>query len=256
MLLSDSKSRISHATSEAIALAACALLLVAVTDITPLDSAVRAILVPLGPRLSSPNLPLWTFIITTGFLTVGLLALMSGRTYRNCEARAEGWRQNGAFLILLVLIGPALGDSLHLAPSSAGFYGAAGWWISKRHHSGWAWGSLAMGLILGLALGLSGMATGSLRLSEFLWSGLAVLGLAHALYYYILRLPSSTRPVNDLSASRHRRDGSARLPGLPAMCLLLLVAAVARLPHDARPARHQWVAHLGIQNPVRLQPLR
>jgi hypothetical protein len=256
MFLSDSKSRISHATSEAMVLAACVLLLVAVTDFTPLDSAVRAMLVPLGRKLYSPNLALWTFIITTGFLTVGLLALMSGRTYRNCAVRAEGWRENGAFLILLVLIGPALGDWLHLAPSSAGFYGAAGWWISKRHHSGWAWASLAIGLILGLALGLSGMAAGSLRLSEILWSGLAVLVLAHALYYHILRLPLSTRPVNDRSALRYRPDASARLPGLPAMCLLLVVAAVARLPHDARPARHQWVAHLDSQNPVRLQPLR
>src|ERR1700735_1551479 len=137
MLLSDSKSRISCATSEAMALAASAMLLIAVSGITPLDSAVRILLAPLAPKLFSPALPLWTFIITTGFLTVGLLALMSGRINPSCGARAEGWRENGIFLILLVLIGPALGDSLHLAPSSAGFYVAAGWWIGKRYHSVW-----------------------------------------------------------------------------------------------------------------------
>jgi hypothetical protein len=248
MLLSDSKSRISCATSEAMALAASAMLLIAVTGITPLDSAVRMLLAPLAPKLFSPALPLWTFIITTGFLTVGLLALMCGRTNPSCAARAEGWRENGVFLILLVLIGPALGDSLHLAPSSAGFYIAAGWWIGKRYHSAWAWASLAGGLILGVTLGFSGMATGSLSLSEVLWSGLAVLGLAHALYYYVLRLP--------LSARRQRRGSSARLPGLPAMCLLLVVAAVARLPHDAPQARHQWVAHVDDQIPVHLLRLR
>jgi len=247
MLLSDYKSQISHATTEAMAMAACAVLLVSLTDMTSLDSAVRTMLAPLGPKLFSPTLPLWTFIITTGFLTVGLLALMSGRTHRACGPRAEYWRENGVFLILLVLIGPALADSLRLAPSSAGFYAAAGWWIGKRHHPGWAWASLASGLILGLALGLSAMATGTVRLSEILWSGLAVLALAHALYYYVLRLPLS---------AHGRPDASARLPGLPAMCLLLVVAAVARLPHDARLARDHWVAHLYAQNPARLESVR
>jgi hypothetical protein len=254
MLLSDSKSRLRNAASEAAALAACAMLLFAVNVITPLDGAVRTMLAPLASRLFSPTLPLWTFAITTGFLTVGLLALMSGRTRSTCAARAECWRENGVFLILLVLIGPALGDSLGLAPSSAGFYGAAGWWIGRRHHPGWAVMSLAGGLILGTALGLSGMATGSLRLSEILWSGLAVLGLAHALYYYVLRLPLSAKPVtNDLSALRNYPDASARLPGLPAMCLLLVVAALARLPHDTRPTRYHWVAQMDDPASLRLQ---
>ena len=248
MPLSDSKSGIGAATSEALALAVSALLLVAVTVITPLDGAVRTMLAPLGPKLFSPMLPLWTLSITTGFLTVGLLALMSGRAYRSCGIRAEFWRGTGVFLILLVLIGPALSDSLGLAPSTAGFYGVAGWWIGKRDHPGWAAMSLAVGLMLGLALGLSGMATGHLRLSEILWSGLTVLGLAHALYYYVLRLPLRAR-LGD------HPDMSARLPGLPAMCLLLVVAAVARLPHDTRWARHHWVAHLDAQKALR-QPLR
>jgi hypothetical protein len=248
MLLSDWKSRIGDATSEALALAAFALLLMAVTAITPLDSAVQMLLAPLGPKLSSPSLPLWTFAITTGFLTVGLLALMSGRAHRKCRVRAEFWRGTGVFLILLVLIGPALGDSLGLAPSTAGFYGAAGWWIGKRNHPGWAAMSLAIGLILGLAMGLSGMAAGSLRLSEILWSGLAILALAHALYYYVLRLPFNAR-------LRHHPDMPTRLPGLPAMCLLLVVAAVARLPHESRLSRHHWVAHLDAQEALQ-QPLR
>jgi hypothetical protein len=234
MLLSRSKSRSRAATAEAIALAAGALLLVAVSGLTRLDSSFRAMVAPLGPKLFSPTLPLWTFTITTGFLTVGLLALMSGRTQPTCRARGECWRGNGIFLILLVLIGPALADSLGLAPTTAGFYGAAGWWIGRRQHPGWALASLAGGLTLGLILGLSGMADGSLRLSQVLWSGLAVFGLAHALYYYVLRLPLSARAANPM----------ARLPGLPAMCLLLVVAALVRLPHDIRLASHHWVAHL------------
>jgi membrane-associated PAP2 superfamily phosphatase len=246
MLLSGSKSRIGSARFEAIVLAACAVLLVAVTVITPLDSDVRTMLAPLVTKLFSPTLLLWNFTITTGFLTVGLLAIMSGRTQRGCAARAQCWRENGMFLILLVLIGPALGDSLGLAPGAGGFYAAAGWWIGKRHHPGWAAVSLAAGLILGLALGLSEIATGSLRLSEILWSGLAVLGVAHVLYYYVLRLPHPW-------TLRNQPDASARLPGLPAMCLLLVVAAAARLPHDARAARLQWTAHLDHPGSVHLR---
>ena len=254
MLLSGSKSHRGSATFEAMMLAAGAVMLVVVADLTPLDSAVRALLTPLEARLFSPTRTLWTFSITTGFLTVGMLAILSGRTQRRYGARAECWRENGIFLILLLLIGPALGDLLGLAPSAVGFYAAAGWWIGRRHHPGWAVVSLASGLILGLALGLSGLATGSLRLSEFLWSGLAVLGLAHALNYYYVRLPSSARPMeHDPWALRNQREASARLRGLPAMCLLLVVAAVARLPHDARWARQHWVAHGQEQGLVRLQ---
>ena len=255
MLSSGWKSHIGGATSEVLALAICTVLLRVATAITPLDDAVRTALVPLGSRLFSPTLPVWTFAITTGFLTVGLLALMFGRTYRRCGAQAERWRENGIFLMLLVLIGPALGDTLGLAPCAAGFYGAAGWWIGKRQHPGWAAASLASGPILGLVLGLAAMANGSVRLSEILWSGLAILGLAHALYYYILRLPLNARPVtNELWPLRNHPDASPRLPGLPAMCLLLAVAAVARLPHDMRLAHHHWVAHTGNQGSVLLQP--
>jgi hypothetical protein len=231
---SDSKSRIGNAASGAIALAAGALLLVVVTAITPLDSTVRTLLAPLGPKLHAPILSLWTFTITTGLLTVGLLALMSGRTHRTCAVRAACWRANGVFLILLVLLGSALADSLGLVPASAGFYGAAGWWLGRRHHPRLALASLAGGLALGLGLGLSGLASGSLVLSEILWSGLTVLGLAHVLYYYVLRLPLSTRPGTDLPA--------ARVPGLPAMCLLVVVAAIARLPHHTSASRPGVVA--------------
>jgi membrane-associated PAP2 superfamily phosphatase len=253
MLLSRSKSRIGAATAEGLALAAGALLLIAVSGLTPLDSSVRAMLSPLGSRLFSPALPSWTFAITTGLLTVGLLSLMSGRTHRTCRARAECWRGNGIFLILLVLLGPALADSLGLASSCAGFYAAAGWWIGRRRHPGWALASLAVGLALPLVLGLSGLASGGLRLSEILWSGLAILGLAHALYYYVLRLPLHAKPINEPSTLSNRLDVPARLPGLPAMCLLLVAAAVVRLPHDARLARLHWVAQLDHPGSVHLR---
>jgi hypothetical protein len=253
MLLSRSKSHIGAATAEAMALAAGALLLIAASSLTPLDGSVRTMLAPLGAKLFSPALPSWTFAITTGFLTVGLLALMAGRSHRTCRARAECWRGNGIFLILLVLLGPALADALGLAPSCAGFYAAAGWWIGRRRHPAWALASLAGGLALPLVLGLSGLASGSLRLSEILWSGLAILGLAHALYYHLLRLPLGAKPINEPSTLSTPLDVPARLPGLPAMCLLLVVAAAARLPHDARAARLQWTAHLDHPGSVHLR---
>jgi hypothetical protein len=235
-----------RASSEALALATLAALLICVTAITPVDNAVRSILEPMASNLFSPNLPVWTFTITTGFMTIGLLVLMFGRRHQEWGARAECWRANGIFLVLLVLIGPALADSLGLPPCATGFYGAAGWWIGKRDHAGWAALSLASGVVLGLSLGLQGIATGSHSLSDVLWSGLAILGLCHILYYYVLRLPDR------LLFPTHLEE-SARLPGLSAMCLLLVVVAVARLPHATGFAVPHWVAHIGEHSPVHLQ---
>ena len=61
-------------------------------------------------------------------------------------------------------------------------------WIWKRRRPGWARASLALELAVGFALGLGRMAAGAHFLSDVIWSALLSLGLAHVLYYHILRL--------------------------------------------------------------------
>ena len=48
---------------------------------------------------------------------------------------------------------------------------------------------MAGGLMAGLALGLGRMAAGGHFLSDVVWSAILALGIAHALYYHVLRIP-------------------------------------------------------------------
>jgi hypothetical protein len=50
--------------------------------------------------------------------------------------------------------------------------------------------SLAFGLVLGTLLGVGRMAAGAHFLSDAVWSALLAWGIAHALYYYALRVPA------------------------------------------------------------------
>jgi lipid A 4'-phosphatase len=158
--------------------------------------------------------------ITASLLISGLLWLLLG----HLRGR-ESWRVNGAFLILTVVIGPGLlinavfkdhwdrprprdvvqfGGTLSYTPAplrgeggasfpcghcSVGFLYASGWWLWRRRHPGWARVSLAFGLAIGFALGLGRMAAGGHFLSDVIWSALLAFGVAHVLYYYILRIP-------------------------------------------------------------------
>src|SRR5436305_2951837 len=159
--------------------------------------------------------------ITAALVLSSLAALAVG------IARGHGdWRRHGIFLLLSVVIGPGLlvntvfkdhwgrprprdivefGGPLHyrIAPlpggeggasfpcghCSVGFLFAAGWWMWRRRRPARAWGSLALGLIAGFALGLGRMAAGGHFLSDVIWSALLALGVAHVLYYYVLRVP-------------------------------------------------------------------
>ncbi len=153
--------------------------------------------------------------LTAALVLAGLAALAHG-----------GWRRYGVFLLLSVAIGPGLlvntvfkdhwqrprprdvvefGGPLHYRPAplpggeggasfpcghcSVGFLFAAGWWMWRRRRPGLAWGSLALGLAAGFALGLGRMAAGGHFLSDVIWSALLALGVAHVLYYYVLAVP-------------------------------------------------------------------
>ena len=66
------------------------------------------------------------------------------------------------------------------------------------------------------------MAAGEHFLSDVAWSALLALGLAHVLYYYILRIPQQDAAL------------SASLPSKRMMALLVILAVIARLPHGER----------------------
>jgi hypothetical protein len=138
----------------------------------------------------------------------------------------EAWRTYGIFLILSIVVGPGLivnagfkdhwdrprprdivefGGPLHYSPAplpgeggksfpcghcSVGFLLAAGWWVWKRRRPTWAYASLGLGVVVGLALGAGRMAGGGHFFSDVIWSALLAWGVAHALYYYVLRIPA------------------------------------------------------------------
>ncbi|HEY2291915.1 MAG TPA: phosphatase PAP2 family protein [Thermoanaerobaculia bacterium] len=156
--------------------------------------------------------------ITAVLVLSGLAALALGIARGHSD-----WRRHGIFLLLSVVVGPGLlvntifkdhwgrprprdvvefGGPSHYRPAplpggeggasfpcghcSVGFLFAAGWWMWRRRRPARAWGSLALGLLAGFALGLGRMAAGGHFLSDVIWSALLALGVAHVLYYYVL----------------------------------------------------------------------
>lgn len=207
--------------------------------------------------------------ITAVLVLSGLAALALG------IFRGHGdWRRHGIFLLLSVVIGPGLlvntlfkdhwgrprprdivefGGPLHYRTAplpggeggasfpcghcSVGFLFAAGWWMWRRRRPVRAWGSLALGIAAGFALGLGRMAAGGHFLSDVVWSALLALGVAHVLYYYVLRVPlyesleaGAAVPRGPLSRAQRWLVAGAALGGLGV--LLALFAA----PHGTELA--------------------
>lgn len=82
------------------------------------------------------------------------------------------------------------GKSFPCGHCSVGYLYAAGWWVWRRRRPRLAAASLASGLVLGTLLGIGRMAAGAHFLSDAVWSALLAWGIAHALYYYALRVPA------------------------------------------------------------------
>jgi lipid A 4'-phosphatase len=256
---------------EAVILVAVAALVAVVFAVTPLDIAVARVFFrpdaadhwAFGKQWPWSSLYRLGPVITLGLFVLGLLALMIGRVRRD-----EFSRVNGVFLLLGVLIGPGLminaalkdhwdrprprdlvefGGTLQYTPAPlpaaagepfpssdclAGFLYASGWWMWRRRRPVWAGSSLALGLGLGFTLGLDRMAAGDYFLSEVIWSALLALGLAHVLYYHVLRLPAHE------GASATLDEPAARLPGMRTMAVLLILAAAVGSPHGQRFSTH------------------
>jgi len=246
---------------EASVLLAIGALITVAFAVAPIDGAVaRAFFSPIdGDHWPLARHWPWSWffrlapVVTIPLLVAGLLALLLGRFKNN-----EFWRTSGTFLVLSVLLGPGLiinpifkdhwdrprprdvvqfggalqytpapllgdgGDSFPCDQCSSGFLYAGGWWLWRRRRPWRARLFLVLGLAVGLALGLGRMAAGEHFLSDVLWSGLLALGLAHVLYYYILRIPQQGASL------------SVSLPGKRMMLLLSIVAVIARFPHGER----------------------
>ena len=213
---------------EALLLLVLAVVVTVLFAVTPLDFAAARIFYhaqgpdhwPLGRQWPWSMLYQLAPFITTSLLVLGLLALVIGHLRGH-----EAWRVNGTFLILSVVIGPGLminavfkdhwerprprdvvelggsspyviaplpgpgGASFPCGHCAVGFVYAAGWWIWRRRAPGWALASAIAGALAGLALGIGRMAAGGHFLSDVLWSALLALGMVHALYHYVLRIP-------------------------------------------------------------------
>jgi lipid A 4'-phosphatase len=154
-----------------------------------------------------------------------LAALGAGIVQRRAQ-----WRRDAIFVLLALALGPGLvinavlkdhwgrprprdviefggpfhyvvaplqgegGKSFPCGDCSLGFLCAAGWWIWRRRRPRLAVASLAIGLALGTVLGLGRMAAGGHFLSDVAWSALLTLGVAHALYHHVLRIPAHETP--------------------------------------------------------------
>jgi len=202
--------------------------------------------------------PLWSLFYrsapwVTGSLAVAGAALLVSGVLRRGSGRL---RMYGLFILLCVAIGPGLivngilkdhwgrprprqvvelGGRLEYAPPllpapahgksfpcghcSVGYLYAAGWWLWRRHRPRWAAVSLAVGAVLGTLLGIGRMAAGGHFLSDVVWSGLIALGVAHALYYYGLRIPAR----EEMRASLYPRiERSPRMKAAAVAAAILL----------------------------------
>ena len=212
---------------EASLLCAIAAMVTVVFAVTPLDVDVARLFYRTDGSDHWPFGKVWPWsvlyrlapFITASLLVLGLLGLLIGYLRGR-----QTWRESSIFLIFCIVIGPGViinavfkdhwdrarprevvefGGALHYTPApwrgegggsfpcghcSVGFLYASGWWIWKRRRPGWARTSLALGLVVGFALGLGRMAAGAHFLSDVIWSALLALGLAHVLYYHFLRL--------------------------------------------------------------------
>jgi len=260
---------------DVIALGAVAVLLTVVFSVTSLDIAAARLFYspqPLDHWPLASKAP-WSVLyqmaswITGALLLSGLAALGVGLLRRNASAR-----RYGVFILLAVALGPGLivnaickdhwdrprprdivqfggaahyvaaplpgegGASFPCGHCSVAFLCAAGWWIWRQRRPYLAAASLATGLIGGAAMGICRMSAGAHFLSDVLWSALIVLGVAHLLYHYVLRIP--VYEAIDQGVLTAQAPGTRPLwqKVLTACGALLVLAALLATPHSIQLA--------------------
>lgn len=175
------------------------------------------------------NEPLWSLFyratpwITGSLAIAGVVMIVIGLVREN----SKQLRLYGLFILMCVILGPGLiinavfkdhwgrprprqiiefngkfdyvrplvpsragGKSFPCGDASVGFLMSSGWWLWRRRYPKRALASLVAGLIFGTLLGIGRIAAGAHFLSDVLWSALLVFGVAHVVYYYMLRIPA------------------------------------------------------------------
>lgn len=216
--------------------------------------------------------PVWLLLyrsapwVTGSLALAGIVALVAG--FRRHAARH--WRIYGVFILLSVALGPGLvvngvlkdhwgrprprqieqfGGLYHYVPPvvtadtpgrsfpcghcSVGYLYALGWWIWRRSHPRRAWLSLAAGTVAGTLLGLGRLAAGGHFLSDAVWSALVAWGVAHLLYYHLLRVPAREDAVQSLYPLLDRRPALRRLAIASALVVTVGIVAggIVASPH-------------------------
>lgn len=263
--------------AEGLVLSALAIVVTIVFGFTRLDIAAARVFYFRGaadPWPLAKELP-WSVLyraapwITAALVGAGLVALLAGAVRRRAD-----WRRYAAFLLLSVVVGPGmivnavfkdhwerprprdvveLGGPLHYRPAplpggdggasfpcghcSVGFLFGAGWWVWRWRRPALARIALATGVVAGLALGLGRMAAGGHFLSDVIWSAILALGVAHVLYYHVLRIPllearefAATAVGGPEPLRRHWMAIAAALGGAA------VLAALFVMPHGAQLA--------------------
>ena len=202
--------------------------------------------------------------LTAVLVSAGLATLALSLTPRRSH-----WRGAATLVLLAVAIGPGLignavlkdhwqhprprdlvelGGSMHYVPSpligreggasfpcghcTVGFLFGLGWWIFRRRRPHYAATSLAAGLTVGTLLGVGRMAAGAHFLSDVIWSALLAWGVAHVLYFHVLRLEAGTVPVPRPTAVAQARWSRALGMAAPLAGVAVLLALYA-LPHGS-----------------------
>lgn len=204
--------------------------------------------------------------VTGSLAAAGTALLVAG----SLRAQARRLRLYGIFIMLCVIVGPGLivngilkdhwgrprprqivefGGRLPYAPPllpagthgksfpcghcSVGYLYAAGWWLWRRRRPRWAAGSLAAGSAIGTLLGVGRMAAGGHFLSDAVWSGLIAFGVAHALYYYVLRIPAREDSRADVYPPIERRPRlkAAAIATAILLGLGIVVGGLLATPH-------------------------
>ena len=204
--------------------------------------------------------------ITGSLAIAGTTALIAGLLRKD----ARKFRTHGLFILLCVAIGPGLivngilkdhwgrarprqiiefggkhqytqpllpagahGKSFPCGHCSVGYLYGAGWWLWRRRYPKIAALSLVTGLALGTLLGFGRLAAGGHFLSDNLWSGLIALGVAHVLYYYVLRIPAREDSVSTLYPliEKDRRYKIAAISGAAFLGTGILIGGIVASPH-------------------------
>jgi len=204
----------------------------------------------------------------TGSLALAGAALLVAGVRHPSRQR---WRVHGGFILLAVILGPGLvingvlkdhwgrprprqlaefgglfeyqpplikadtpGRSFPCGHCSVGYLYGLGWWLWRRSHPRRARFSLAAGITIGTLLGLGRMAAGGHFLSDAIWSALIGFGIAHLLYYHVLRIPAredrqpSLYPLIDRSPRLRR----AVIVATITLAAGIVVGGIVASPHD------------------------